>query len=127
MSGIEDTEDGTLTHEEIIEITETEGREETIPAQNEQDLHTDEAAENSQNVQRNWSNVPSKKRKTTTEKILDTIWKRTEQRNDFLKQLETRKNTDKPHPIKMFFESMAETMMTFSPALAIRAKKEHWK
>ncbi|XP_064213502.1 uncharacterized protein LOC107398389 [Tribolium castaneum] len=64
---------------------------------------------------------PPRKRKTTNEKLLDTIKKRAEGRSVLFKKLESAIE-DKPHPIKLFFASMAETVMLFPPALAARTK-----
>lgn len=68
----------------------------------------------------------SRKRKTmVTDQILEKITKRQEERHNILKKLEDSFRVKKEkHPIRTFFESIAETVMLFPPTLAVKAKKE---
>lgn len=104
---------------ENIEETDAYDNEGEIDIQDHQDA---EASEDPQE-QRVAEQPSSKKRKSKTDRILDTICKRSEERTKFLKQVHSRNDTKKSHPVQTFFQSMADTVMTFSPALIVRAKK----
>ncbi|EFA08432.1 hypothetical protein TcasGA2_TC006079 [Tribolium castaneum] len=112
--------------DEVVDEDVVENRDETLEGEASQDTETvDEMAE-SQYRECGGNTVespcrPPRKRKTTNEKLLDTIKKRAEGRSVLFKKLESAIE-DKPHPIKLFFASMAETVMLFPPALAARTK-----
>lgn len=64
-----------------------------------------------------------KRRKTSSEKLLDTIIKRTEDRTQMFKNIESAmEEPQKHHTIKLFFDSMAEKVIRFPPDLAACTK-----
>ncbi|KAK4881933.1 hypothetical protein RN001_005252 [Aquatica leii] len=64
------------------------------------------------------------RQKTTTEKIFNTLSKEREGRTKLMTKIESviLEESGKPHSLKLFFSSMAVTVMAFPPALAVRAK-----
>lgn len=83
-------------------------------------LSTDTPTEDS--VRRN--TATNKKRKISNENIIEILNKRAEERTKLLKTIGEASVKPRNHPIKTFFESMAETVMTFPTFLTVQAKQE---
>lgn len=125
-SGTPDIERSENVQEEIEELNLNENDElqkevEIDTASNASSIQTEQMTEITNPDTRKYI----KKRKTSTEKILDTISKRSEERMEIFKKMESliKSPTESTHPVKKFFESMAETVMTFPPHLIVCAKK----
>lgn len=83
-------------------------------------LSTDTPTEDS--VRRN--TATNKKTKISNENIIEILNKRAEERTKLLKTIGKASVKPRNHPIKTFFESMAETVMTFPTFLTVQAKQE---
>ncbi|KAI4455499.1 madf domain transcription factor [Holotrichia oblita] len=108
-----------------IEIIETEDLGESPTCSPSQPDIVEEVVQDTpteDSVRRN--TATNKKRKISNENIVEILNKRAEERTKLLKTIGEASVKPRNHPIKTFFESMAETVMTFPTFLAVQAKQE---
>ncbi|KAK5648132.1 hypothetical protein RI129_003024 [Pyrocoelia pectoralis] len=111
-----------MQQDDIQEMQEDDTRE--MSENNSEETQSAKIANLKRSSEKLSTDYQKKKRKTTTEKIFDTLSKGREDRTKLMTKIESviSEESGKPHPLKLFFASMAETVMGFPPALAVRAK-----